>query len=218
MKLEEKVDLSKYWISLALEKFTRFAVAWTGGKDSTALLQVVREILGEGALPPVVFIDTSVKFPEVYQFRDDLAAEWGLDLVIARNDEALKTLELAADVKECCHQLKTVALLQAIEREKWDAVFTGIRHDEHPARSSETYFSPRQGHTRVHPLLHWSEEDIWAFTASRNLPYNPLYDRGYRSLGCRPCTQIDPAAERAGRAQDKEHVEVMGFLRQLGYM
>jgi phosphoadenosine phosphosulfate reductase len=94
----------------------------------------------------------------------------------------------------------------------------GIRWDEHPARSSETYFSPREDHMRVHPILHFTEKDVWSYIRRNNVPYNPLYDKGYRSLGAKIDTEpvADPdAPERAGREKEKE--KIMERLRELGY-
>ncbi len=126
------------------------------------------------------------------------------------------------------HLLKTVALKRALRKNGFDTVITGIRWDENPARSTEVFFSSREDppHTRVHPILHWKEREIWTYTLKNGLPIHPLYVQGYRSFDgardskptdTRPAWEqnLEASAERAGRAQDKE--EVTEKLRDLGY-
>lgn len=216
----QKIEKSREVLEGALSRFgPALALAWTGGKDSTTILHMLREI-GQGRVPiPVLNIDTGVKFPEIYEFRDRLAREWELDLIIARNDEAIKTIQVAADQEECCTKLKTQVIADTIRRQGWQALITGMRWDEQPDRRQEEYFAPRLGpkHMRVHPLLHFTEWDIWQYLKGHQVPYCSLYRQGYRSLGCVPCTQRGMAggAERSGRNPQKE--EIMKRLRAMGY-
>ncbi|MFQ5951092.1 MAG: phosphoadenosine phosphosulfate reductase family protein, partial [Candidatus Geothermarchaeales archaeon] len=105
---------------------------------------------------------------------------------------------------------------------------SGIRWDENPSRAAEVFLSPREDppHVRVHPILPWTERDVWTYTLEHDLPIHPLYDRGYRSfdgvqdsepIEDRPAWEqnLEGSVERAGRAQDKE--EMMRRLRDLGY-
>lgn len=127
------------------------------------------------------------------------------------------------------HLLKTVPMNDAIREQGFDAVFTGIRWDEDEARSRERFVSPRREppHARVHPILHFSEREVWTETLRRGLPVHPLYEKGFRSIDGRfdshkvgdvPAWEqdLEGTLERAGRAQDKE--QIMERLRQLGYM
>ncbi len=219
MKLEEKVEKSKEILEAAIEKFgERCAVAWTGGKDSTAILGLLKEMYGRVPVP-VIFVDTTVEFPETYEFIEKIRSEWDLDLIVAKNEEALKTIKIAEDKELCCRLLKIEALNKCIREKGFKAVVTGIRWDEQEARSGETFVSRRENpdHLRIHPILHWTEGDVWEFIKTRNLPVHPLYSKGYRSIGCEPCTEPTPEGgrERDGRAQDKE--EIMERLRKLGY-
>ncbi len=217
---EAKVAKSQSILKEALDRFgDKMALAWTGGKDSTTALHLLKEV-GGGRVPiPVLNIDTSAKFKEIYEFRDRLALEWDLDLRIVRNEEALKTIEIAKDKAECCFRLKTEMIAASIKKYGWQALITGMRWDEQPDRERETYFSPRETppHTRVHPILHFTEMDIWRYIKANNVPFCSLYKKGYRSLGCEPCTQRGRAGgpERAGRDQQKE--EIMRRLRDMGY-
>ncbi len=295
-KLEQLESQSIYIVREAYQQHCRVALLWSMGKDSTALLWICRKAFF-GKLPfPVVHIDTSYKFPEMYRFRDELAAQWGLELIVARNDAALaagmgpaRSGPGASNCKErgaergasssfeasaCCTALKTEALKQLIAREGFSALLLGIRGDEHGVRAKERYFSPRDedflwdyahqpaelwdlyrsghakavpgrgacpagGHVRVHPMLHWSELDVWRYVQREGIPATQLYfardGRRYRSIGCQPCCQPVPSAaasveeileelsttdraEREGRSQDKESVYTMQKLRALGYM
>jgi sulfate adenylyltransferase subunit 2 len=165
---------------------------------------------------------------------------------------------------ECCTELKTNALKQVIKKYGFKAIFLGIRRDEHGIRAKERYFSPRndqfqwdyenqpaeiwdqyktflceEEHFRVHPILHFTELDIWKYVKRESLPIVPLYfardGKRYRSIGCVPCcSPVESSAvsvdgiieeirttkhsERAGRAQDKENIYTMQKLRALGYM
>jgi len=264
--LDKLENESIYIIREAYNKFKNIALLWSIGKDSTTLLWLCRKAFF-GKIPfSVVHIDTTYKFPEMYAFREKYAQEWGLKLLIAKNEEALKqgiSYE-THDALTCCDQLKTVALKQAIKNFGFQALFVGIRRDEHGIRAKERYFSPRNKefkwdyknqppemwgqyklkkqedeHLRIHPLLHWTELDIWRYMERENIPANELYfakdGKRYRSLGCMPITkpiksdadtvpkiikelETTKAPERAGRSQDKETAYAMQKLRSLGYM
>ncbi len=156
------------------------------------------------------------------------------DLDAADQEEALKAgfqgtrVPLSLDTQVGNHLLKTVALNRYLLARGIDTVVTGIRWDENPARATEVFFSPRESppHTRAHPILPWTERDVWTYTRERDLPFHPLYRVGYRSLDgvfdskptdARPAWEqnLEGSPERAGRAQDKEHI--MARLRSLGY-
>jgi phosphoadenosine phosphosulfate reductase len=219
--LEQKEEKSLEIIREALKRYDgQLATTFTGGKDSLTVLHLFKRA-GGGEVPvPVLNLDTTVKFKEIIEFRDRIAKEWNLDLIITTNEEGVKQVRIAEDKDRCCHLLKTEAINMAVEEHGWKALATGVRWDEQPARINEEYFSERPEHTRVQPILHFSELDIWAYIEKYNLPYCELYDQGYRSLGCEPCTQKSTrqrgdGPEREGRSQEKE--EIMGQLRDLGY-
>lgn len=219
----------KYEASLALclelaraHDPARAAVAFTGGKDSTVALALWREALcrvhGPGARPVAVSLDTGLKFPEVLAVRDALAGRFGAALHVLRPAPDCAALP-EHDKRACCAARKIGPLLHGVRELGLTLLITGIRRDEHPARAGLAAVEPQAepAHLRAHPLLEWTEMDVWAWLMQERLPYCELYDQGYRSLGCAPCTE--PAeglgAERAGRAPDKEaHMEQ---LRALGY-
>jgi phosphoadenosine phosphosulfate reductase len=218
--IEEKITTSKEVIEKALDLYgEKMALAWTGGKDSTTILHLLRSISGGKVPIPVLNIDTSVKFKEIYEFRDKLAQEWQLDLRIEGNAEAIRTIQIAANKEECCFQLKTSVINMSLEKFGWQALITGLRWDEQPDRARDAYFSSRENphHMRVQPIVHFTEMDIWHYIKNHDVPYCKLYRRGYRSIGCEPCTKIgiEGTCERAGRDQHKE--EIMTRLRSAGY-
>lgn len=265
MELKDLENRSIYILREAKAQFRNPAVLWSTGKDSTALIWLCRKAF-YGKVPfPVIHIDTERKFHQMYEFRDKIAKEWGLNLIVAKNEAALKAGVGPEQGKfECCTKLKTEALRLVLKKYSFDALLLAIRRDEHGIRAKERVFSPRDEnfcwdyrdqplemwsqyqkaeeeatHTRIHPMLHWREIDVWRFIQRERIPVNPMYfarnGKRYRSLGCQPCTNpidsdadtIDKiveelertkTAERAGRAQDKEQVFTMQKLRALGYM
>ncbi len=217
-ELKELENKSLYIIREAYAEFKNPAVLWSTGKDSTATLWLCHKAFF-GKIPfPVIHIDTGYKFKEMYEFRDSLAKEWGFNLMVAQNKEAIaEGVGPESGKFECCTRLKTQALMQFLEQEKLDALFLAIRRDEHGIRAKERYFSPRdedfkwnykdqplemwdqyqsitedKTHTRVHPILDWRELDVWEYVQQENLPVHPMYyarnGKRYRSLGCEPCT------------------------------
>jgi len=256
---------SIFIIREAYRQFKDVAMLWSIGKDSTTLLWLIRKAF-YGCIPfPILHIDTSYKFKEIYTFRDRYAKEWGLNLIVCKNQWALgEGMGPDKGKFKCCTNLKTDALKQAIAENGFKALYLGIRRDEHGIRAKERVFSPRdknftwnykeqppelwdqyrtkakgEEHLRVHPLLGWTELDVWEYIKRENIPIVSLYfaqgGKRYRSIGCAPCCnpidsdantvdkiieelKISKISERSGRAQDKEEAQMMQKLRALGYM
>lgn len=223
--LEHKLEASETLLLSLLENHDPNAVrvAWTGGKDSTTALFIWKAVLahaGKGA-PRAISLDTGCKFPEVLAFRDAMTREWGVDLFVARPEVSLSGYPLAGDPVSCCRELKIEPLKRAIGETETRVLITGIRRDEHPDRAGRSSLEQRDtlsgwpAHMVCNPLLDWTETDIWAFHARFGLAHCPLYDHGYRSLGCMPCTTRGQGGERSGRAAAKE--AHMAQLSSLGY-
>ena len=267
--LDDLENRSIFIIREAYKKFRNIALLWSIGKDSTTLLWLCRKAF-YGKIPfPVVHIDTDHKFKEIYDFRNKYSKEWNLRLIIGKNEKAIEEGVCPSKGKlECCNKLKTEALKMVINKHNYKALLIGIRRDEHGIRAKERYFSPRDQnfkwdyknqpaeiwdqhksqhdedeHVRVHPLLHWTEKDIWEYMEREKIPVVDLYFakeiKGkmmrYRSIGCETCcSPIESSAdtvesvieelkntksnEREGRTQDKEKAYMMQKLRSLGYM
>jgi len=215
-------------------RYERPAMLWAGGKDSTVMLHLARAAF-LGDIPfPIVFIDTGWQFRETYEYIDEILDRWNLrkQYIVLSNREARidgVSPETVSSAR-CCTYLKTAPLRDFVAKNNIDALAVGIRFDEHGLRGKEMWFSERRDpqHTRVHPILHWSLEEIWEYVLKHDVPMNPLYKRmipkgedetlTYKSIGCYPCTEPVPygSEERAGRRQDKD--KIMERLRALGYM
>ena len=220
--LPEKIQKAKEVLLDADKKFGKnMAIFWTGGKDSTVLLHIIRDVFGEKLQFPILYLDTRLDFDEVYEFIDRLTKEWGLNLITVRADDQMMEKYNALKTKPervvLASQYKIVLLKKAVKDYNLPAVVIGIRRDEHKERINEEYSSPREDHVRIHPLLDWTEEDIWAYTREFKLPYISLYDKGYRSLGEKDFTEpAKPGGdERSGRHKERE--VIMKQLRAMGY-
>src|SRR3989338_5286203 len=212
--LEELENNSIFIIREAYQNFKDVAMLWSIGKDSTTLLWLMRKAFF-GKIPfPVIHIDTTYKFKEIYEFRDKYAREWGLNLIVARNELALERGVSPSFGKfECCNELKTNALKNTLDEHKFKALYLAIRRDEHGISAKERFFSPRDEdfkwdymnqpaelwghyrsaredgeHLRIHPLLAWRELDIWEYIKEENIPTVSLYfaknSKRCRSIGC----------------------------------
>src|SRR5262249_55081892 len=252
-----------YILREAFARLKPLAMLWSIGKDSTALLWMTRKAFF-GQIPfPVVQLDTGMELDEVYAFRDQISHDWKLDLRVEmcppeeNMDPTLPPASRAA-------ARKTEGLKLMITRERYRGIFVGIRRDEQSMRAKERVFSPRSPdgawdfrdqpaefwdqyktdipdgwHVRVHPLLHWTELDIWHYTKRESIPIVPLYlardGRRYRSLGeknittpiCSNAASIEAiiaelettrVPERAGRTMDHESEDSFERLRATGYM
>lgn len=223
MNLGKKEAKSLSVISQAIRDLgeDKVAVAWTGGKDSTVLLHLVRRYFEGRILTPVWFNDSTMEFEEIYRFTDKLKNEWKIPLIVQKHSsKELKQFRKTKDYLErqkLSRIMKISAIHKVLRKYKFKAFMVGIRWDEHESRSSETYFSPREDHLRVHPILHFTEKDIWDYVKKHRVPFVDLYKKGYRSLGEKLFTFASQPGqgERSGRERGKELV--MKKLRKLGY-
>ncbi len=182
------------------------------GKDSSVMLRLAEKAFRPGRVPfPLLHVDTSFKFDEMYAFRDETARALGAELIVVRNEEALSARPCSRDwtCTECADQLKTQALVRALQEHRFDAAFGGARRDEEKARAKERILSFRDEHMqwdpknqrpelwnlyntnhapgesfRVFPLSNWTELDIWHYIYAEQIPIVPLYYAAER-----PCLQ-----------------------------
>ncbi|PYK85974.1 MAG: sulfate adenylyltransferase [Verrucomicrobia bacterium] len=217
--LDELENQSIFIFREAYRAFKNIAMPWSMGKDSNVLIWLACKSFF-GKVPfPVLHIDTTYEFPEMLEFRDWATKQYKLNLIVQINTEA-RARGIGYETHDpvtVTHELKTVALQQALAEYKWDALITGIRRDEDPTRAKERYFSPRNAqfewdykdqppefwaqfasapakgeHVRVQPLLDWTEVDIWRYIQREEIPIPKMYfardGKRFRSLGCSPIT------------------------------
>jgi phosphoadenosine phosphosulfate reductase len=158
----------------------------------------------------VVTIDTGVLFPETLETWRAFEQRFGVKIEV--QDASSPALPWSGP-EHCCSAAKVAALEAALkDAEGW---ITGIRREQGPTREHTQLIErdERRGLWKYNPLAHWTDKDLWRRIHERDLPYNPLHDQGYESIGCAPCTQ--PGAGREGRwaGTDKTecglHVEVV---------
>jgi len=183
----------------AFNKIGSLAMLWSFGKDSNAMIHIARKAFF-GKVPfPLIHCDTELEFDEVYQFRDKYVKEWGINF-ISELCPPIETTDATLPHSARIAARKTGGLKNVIKTHNFDAIITGIRRDEEGTRAKERYFSPRDSsgawdvkdqppefwnqfmtdfppetHVRVHPLLHWTELDIWLYIQRDNIPIVPLY-------------------------------------------
>jgi sulfate adenylyltransferase subunit 2 len=184
-------------------EFERPVMLYSIGKDSSVMLRLAQKAFAPGRLPfPLLHVDTGLKFPEMYAFRDALCREIGADLRVYRFEEAIARGDTPWDLGtvRCCAALKTTALLNALRAGDYDAAFGGARREEERSRAKERIYSFRDAfgqwdpktqrpelwnlyngriapgeQIRVFPLSNWTELDIWLYIHREAIPVVPLY-------------------------------------------
>ena len=184
-------------------EFSNPVMLYSVGKDSSVMMRLAQKAFHPARIPfPVLHVDTGYKFKEMYEFRDNLAKELGLNLIVYANQAALDAgaNPFTLGTQKCCAQLKTRALLDALAAGGYDAAFGGARRDEEKSRAKERIYSFRdkfgqwdpknqrpelwnvynakieKGETiRVFPLSNWTEMDIWRYIELEKIPLVQLY-------------------------------------------
>jgi sulfate adenylyltransferase subunit 2 len=184
-------------------EFERPALLFSGGKDSVVMLALAVKAFWPAKIPfPVMHVDTGHNFPEVIEFRDRRVAELGVRLVVASVQDSIDAGRVTEETGRhpSRNRLQTVTLLDAIEQQRFDALFGGARRDEEKARAKERVFSFRDEfgqwdpknqrpelwslyntrlhrgeHIRVFPLSNWTELDVWAYIEREELELPSIY-------------------------------------------
>jgi phosphoadenosine phosphosulfate reductase len=159
---------------------------------------------------PVLFLETGYHFAETYAYRDQLTKDWNLNLhnlaatQSVADQEATFGILNQTEPAKCCQLRKVEPLFDGLEN--YDVWFTGLRREQSPTRAKLEIFETtklKSGKeiSKVSPLAHWTWKQVWQYARENNLPILELYDQGYTSIGCEPCT-AKPASEdnlRSGR-------------------
>jgi phosphoadenosine phosphosulfate reductase len=168
--------------------------------DGVVLLHMIRTIAPQ---IPVLFLDTMHHFPETLGYRDELVERWGLNLIVLRAERPRPGL-WQESTDACCARHKVEPLFAALEA--YDTWFTSLRRQQSPSRANladvHTFTLPSGTALRkINPMASWSTKDVWAYARRHDIPLLPLYEQGYTSIGCEPCTSLplDPENPRSGR-------------------
>ncbi len=266
--LDQLESESIFILREAARAIPKLAMLWSCGKDSNVLVHLTRKAFF-GRVPfPLVHCDTGLEMDEVYTFRDRYVTEWGVEL-IAHPCPPLEQTDASLPPAARVGARKTLGLKEVMECYGFTGIISGIRRDEEATRAKERVFSPRGaegqwdvraqppefwghyntaipegGSLRIHPLLHWSERDIWRYIQRENIPVVDLYFAKpyegkmmrFRSIGERGITwpvesqattidailaelQTVKTSERSGRPMGADEDESsFERLRKAGYM
>jgi phosphoadenosine phosphosulfate reductase len=190
----------------AVERFfPRLTMATAFGAEGCMLIHLMAEIEPRVR---VFNLDTGYQFAETLELRNRLRDRYGIEVELFGPDASVADYEkqnggplYVSNPDRCCYDRKVVPLRRALVGH--DAWITAIRADQsqHRANAQVVGTDPKFGLVKINPLLTWSRRDIWAFVVTHRVPYNPLHDQGYPSIGCWPCTRPVGTGEdeRAGR-------------------
>jgi phosphoadenosine phosphosulfate reductase len=177
------------------EHHPRLVLACSFQKEESVLIDMLMAV-EPGAR--VFTIDTGVLFPETYDVWRQIEERYGLRVEVQDATGAW-----TAD--HCCGERKVAALERALDGAS--AWITGIRREQSPTRASAQHVErdERRDIWKFNPLVDWTDRDVWDYVSRHDLPYHPLHDRGYASIGCAPCTR--PGSGREGRWAGQEKTE-----------
>lgn len=175
--------------------------------EDVVVLHMVRELTPD---VPVLFLETGYHFPETLAYRDRMAAEWGLNLINVLPQRTVPEQEAEFGIlnqiapDRCCAMRKVEPLFRALS--DYRVWVTGLRRQQSKSRANlqpeENFTLPGgQSLLKLNPLAEWTTRDVWQYAEAHGIPLLPLYDLGYSSIGCAPCTSLpsDPNDPRSGR-------------------
>lgn len=181
------------------------------GKDSIVVMDLVRQVQRD---IPMIWVKPPFLPDETLELADKYEEEWDLDLVVAESrfvddEEFMEKVVYRPNLPKnnpelCCELFKVEPLMNKVNEMDLDAWFSGLRNTESEKRDKYTREWEQGGFIKLHPILNWTEEEVWKYINQEQLPYHPWYDEGYRSIGCEPCSSPSEEGEdeRAGRWRD----------------
>lgn len=208
MNYLKKIETAKDLIKESVSKYPDIVLGWSGGKDSQVLLHLVLQIAPN---IPVFAIMANTEFQETYDFAQQVAKDWNLNYKEYRFDQE------DGGIEKCCGKPKVEATKWALQ--DVSAWISGVRNTEGITRANFKYVEERGGLTKINPILEFTELDIWRYTALNNIPINPKYKEGYRSLGCKLCSfpeENENESERDGRWRGSQKAGGECGIHQLG--
>ena len=196
---------ARHVIERALAEAQTACITSSFQAECVVLTHMLREVRPD---IPVLFLDTFHHFEQTLAYRDELSERWGLNLINLRAKNPSVGLWQAESTEACCKRHKVEPLFSALEG--YDTWFTALRRDQSPSRANlqevEPFSLPGRTISRVAPIAGWTARDVWAYAKAHDIPLLPLYELGYTSIGCEPCTAIpfDPENPRSGRWQGQK--------------
>ncbi|TLS48377.1 phosphoadenylyl-sulfate reductase [Paenibacillus antri] len=200
-------------LAFAVDTFPNITLACSFGAEDVALVHMLQKVRPG---TDIFYLDTDYHFKETYETRDALAAKYNVNFVQVKpkltpeEQAALHGEELwKSDPNKCCNIRKVDPLTDILG--KYEAWITGIRRDQAPTRANakKVEYDVKFGLVKFNPLASWTSEDVWNYIRENEVPYNPLHDRNFPSIGCEQCTRpVAPGEDpRAGRWAGSEKTE-----------
>lgn len=185
--------------------FPKLTMATAFGPEGCVILYLLSKIEPR---THVFNLDTGYQFPETLQLRDEIARRYGIEVELKRPETTVEQYEALhggplykSNPDQCCFDRKISVLKQAAVG--FNAWMSGIRRDQSPDRNKAAIvgWDKKFGLVKISPLANWTKNEVWKLITDQNIPYNPLHDQGYTSIGCFPCTRavLFGEDERAGR-------------------
>ena len=210
MKLDEKVEFALRFIEENVKKYDRIAFVCSFGKDSMVTLHLIRQVKPDIL---VLWIKTPFLFDEVVEFAEDVIRKWNLNCRIVESEKVhdenfMQNVVYGPQLWKvnpelCCQIFKVEPIMRVVNELKLQAWFSGLRRTESEKRSMYTHEWKQGRFVKLHPILDFTEADVWRYIATHGVPVCKLYAEGYRSLGCKPCSHPNVwYAERGGRWKD----------------
>lgn len=193
-------------LTWAVKRFApKFAMATAFGPEGMTIIHMLAEVAPD---TPIFNLDTGYQFTETLELREEVKRRYGIEVELKKPELSVEEYEnqnggpvYSHDPKRCCQDRKLKVLASAAR--SYDAWASAIRRDQSPDRAKAPIvgWDRKFGLAKVSPLANWTKKDVWQLISSENIPYNPLHDQGYTSVGCRPCTRsvLPGEDERAGR-------------------
>ena len=238
-------DEAIYIIREVVAQFEKPVLLFSGGKDSITLVRLAQKAFYPGKIPfPLLHVDTGHNFPETIEFRDQLVAELGVELIVRTVEESIKAGRVKEETGKYASRnaLQTVTLLDAIEEFKFDACIGGARRDEEKARAKERIFSVRNDfgewdakkqrpelfdmlngkidigeNVRVFPISNWTELDVWNYIKDENVAIPSIYYAHKRMVFDRD-GMIWSDSEFINKTEDEIPYETIVRFRTVGDM
>ncbi len=193
--------------------FPKLTMATAFGPEGCVIIHMLAQIEPR---THVFNLDTGYQFPETLKLRDRIAQRYGIEVELRRAATTVPQYEAAnggplyqSNPDQCCFDRKVTVLRQAVVG--WSAWMSGIRRDQSSDRAGVPIvaWDKKFGLVKVSPLANWTKKDVWKLITDHDIPYNPLHDQGYTSIGCWPCTRavMFGEDERAGRWSGKAKTE-----------